>query len=101
VRSHFGKWKSTPTPTGSIFGMGPSVEEWPSFGRLHKNGAGAFGAGSILVESILVDGKAANIAMQATLLKGHTSTESPMPKMLPVGGTFRFPEHSTLHTCFT
>jgi len=81
------KWKTTPTPTGSIFGVGPSVGVWPSvgvgcmamfaafpstgmeaaFGRLHKNG------------------KSANIAMQPTTTGGHTRTEGPMPKMLPEG----------------
>ena len=47
-----------------------------AFGRLHNNGAGAFGAGSIVVESILVDGKAAKIAMQPT----PTPTEGPHAK---------------------
>jgi len=62
----FKRWKSTPNPTGSIFGIWPSVGVWPSvqvgcmamiaafpspsmdaaFGRLHENGAGALGAGS-------------------------------------------------------
>ena len=40
---------------------------------------------SILVESTLVDGKAANTAMQPVLTEGHIPTEGPMPKMLPVG----------------
>ena len=34
---------------------------------------------------VLEDGKAANIAMQHTPTGGHTPTEGPMPKMLPVG----------------
>ena len=36
-----------------------------AFGRLHDNGAGAPGARPIVVESIKVDGKAANVAIQS------------------------------------
>jgi len=53
----------------------PSTNVDPAFGRLHKNGAGTFGASSIVVESVLVDGKAANIAMQPTPIEGPTPTE--------------------------
>ena len=69
----------------AMFAAFPSTNMEAAFGRLHNNGAGAFGAGSIVVESILVDGKAANIAMQPTPTEGHTPTEGSMPKMLPVG----------------
>jgi len=51
----------------------PSSHMEAAFGGLHKNGAGGEGAGSILVESILEDGKAANLAMQPT----PTPTEGP------------------------
>ena len=49
----------------AMFAAFPSTNMEAAFGRLHNNGAGAFGAGSIVVESITVDGKAANIAMKA------------------------------------
>ena len=35
-----------------------------AFGRLHNSGAGAFGARPTVVESIMLDGEAANIAIQ-------------------------------------
>jgi len=69
----------------AMFAAFPSTSMEAAFGRLHKNGAGVFGAGSILVESILVDGKAGHIAMQPTPTEGHTPTDGFMPKMLPLG----------------
>ena len=42
----------------------PSTIMETAFGRLHNNGAGAFGTRPIVVESIMVDGKEANIAIQ-------------------------------------
>ena len=36
----------------------------PAFGRLHNSGPGAFGARPTVVECIMMDGKAANIAIQ-------------------------------------
>ena len=50
----------------------PTIMEAAS-GRLHNNGAGAFGARPIVVESIMVDGKEANIAIQLI------PNESPSP----------------------
>ena len=40
----------------------PSTIMEAAFGRLHNNGAGASGARPIVVETIMVDGEAANIA---------------------------------------
>ena len=42
----------------------PSTIMEAAFGRLHNNGAGASGARPIVVDSIMVDGKVANIAIQ-------------------------------------
>ena len=42
----------------------PSTTMEAALGRLHNSGAGAFGARPTVVESIMVDGKAANIAIQ-------------------------------------
>ena len=43
-----------------------------AFGRLHHNsGAGAFGARPTVVKSIMVDGKAANIAIQVISDESH------------------------------
>ena len=50
----------------AMFAAFPPPNMEAAFGRLHNSGAGAFGAGSTVVESILVDGKAANIAIQPT-----------------------------------
>ena len=57
----------------AMFASFPSTIMEAAFGRLHNNGAGAFGARPIGVESIMVDGKAANIAIQ------HIPDESPSP----------------------
>ena len=43
----------------------PSTIMEAAFGRLHNSAAGAFGAGSTVVDSIVVDGKAAIIAIQS------------------------------------
>ena len=43
----------------------PSTSMEAAFGRLHNSAAGAFGTHGTVVESIVVDGKAANIAIQA------------------------------------
>ena len=48
----------------AMFAAFPSTIMEAAFGRLHNNGAGASGAHPIVVESIMVDGKAANIAIQ-------------------------------------
>ena len=48
----------------ALFAAFPSTIMEAAFGRLHNNGAGAFGARPIVVESIMVDGKEANIAIQ-------------------------------------
>ena len=48
----------------AMFAASPSSIMEAAFGRLHNNGASASGARPIGVESIMVDGKAANIAMQ-------------------------------------
>ena len=45
-----------------MFAAFPSTIMEAAFGRLHNSGAGAFDARPIGVESIMVDGKAANIA---------------------------------------
>ena len=42
----------------------PSTIMEATFGRLHNNGVGASGAGPIVVDSIVVDEKAASIAIQ-------------------------------------
>ena len=57
---------------------------------IHKYGCGAFGAGSILVESILVDGEAASIAMRPTPTEGHTPTEGTLTKTLPIAAGVLF-----------
>ena len=79
--SNSGKLKAPPPLLKAPFGMG-AFSRGRSFSRssLHgyvcrlsiHHGAGAFGAGSIVVESILVDGKAPNIAMQPTPIDGPT-----------------------------
>ena len=46
----------------AMFAAFPSTIMEAAFGRLHNNGAGA--SGPIVVDSIMVDGKAANIAIQ-------------------------------------
>ena len=56
----------------ATFAAFPSTIMEAAFGRLH-NGAGAFGVRPIDVESIMVDGKTANIAIQ------HIPDESPSP----------------------
>ena len=48
----------------AMFAALPSTIMEAGFGRLHNSGAGAFGAFPTVVESIMVDGKAANIAIQ-------------------------------------
>ena len=48
----------------AMFAAFPSTIPEAAFGRLHNNGASAGGARPIVVESIMVDGMAANIAMQ-------------------------------------
>ena len=48
----------------AVFAAFPSTIPEAAFGRLHNNGEGTSGARPIVVESIMVDGKAANIAMQ-------------------------------------
>ena len=48
----------------AVFASFPSTIMEAAFGRLHNNGPGAFGARPIVVESIMVDGKEANIAIQ-------------------------------------
>ena len=50
----------------AMFAVFPStiMEVAVAFGRLHNNGAGTSGARPIVVESTIVDGKAANIAIQ-------------------------------------
>ena len=47
----------------AMFAAFPSIIMEAAFGRLHSNGAGAFGARPIVEESIPVDAKAANIAI--------------------------------------
>ena len=42
-----------------------------AFGRLHNSGAGAFGARPTVVESIMVDRKAANIVIQLIPNEAH------------------------------
>ena len=48
----------------AMFAALPSTILGAAFGRLHNNGAGASGARPIVGDSIMVDGKAANIAIQ-------------------------------------
>ena len=48
----------------AVFAAFPTTIMEAAFGRLHNNGAGASGARPIVVDSIMVDGKAANIAIQ-------------------------------------
>ena len=52
-----------------------------SYGRLHNNGAGASGAGSTVVDSIIVDGKATNIAIQLT--PSHADSAGVVQAWLP------------------
>ena len=44
----------------------PSTNMEAAFGRLHNRNASAFGAGASVVGSIMVDGKAAHVAVQPT-----------------------------------
>ena len=48
----------------AMFAAFPSTIMEAAFGRLHNSGAGACGARPTVVETIMVDGKAANIAIQ-------------------------------------
>ena len=48
----------------AMFAVFPSTIMEAAFGRLHNSGAGAFGAHPTVVGSVMVDGKAANIAIQ-------------------------------------
>ena len=48
----------------AMFAAFPSTIMEAASGRLHNNGAGASGARPIVVVSIMVDGEAANIAIQ-------------------------------------
>ena len=48
----------------AMLAASPSSIMEAAFGRLYTSGAGAFGARLTLVESILLDGEAANIAIQ-------------------------------------
>ena len=57
----------------------PSTNMEAAFVRLHNKGAGACGARPLVVESILVDGKASIVALQLT----------PTPKEMP---NFEFPK---------
>ena len=47
----------------AMFAASPSSFMEAAFGRLHNSGAGAFGARPTVVESIMLDGEAANIAI--------------------------------------
>ena len=49
----------------AMFAAFPSTIMEAAFGRLQNNGADASGARPIVVESIVVEGKAANIAIQS------------------------------------
>ena len=51
----------------ATFAALPTTIMEAAFGRLHNNGAGASGASPIVVESIMVEGKAANVAIQPIL----------------------------------
>ena len=71
------------------FAVFPSSNMEAVFDRLQQNGTDASGACPIVVESILEDGKAANIAMQPT----PTPTEGPHAKKgrsVGVGVLFHF-----------
>ena len=62
-----------------MFAAFPSTIMEAAFGRLHNSGAGAFGARPTVVESMMVDGNAANIAIQPIpndSLKTNTHTQS-------------------------
>ena len=48
----------------AMFAAFPSTIVEAAFGRLHNQGAGASGARSIVVESIVVDGKAGNMGIR-------------------------------------
>ena len=48
----------------AMFAAFPSTIMEATFGRLHNNGERASGARPIVVESIMVNGKAANIAIR-------------------------------------
>lgn len=77
------------------FAAVPSTDMEATFGRLHKNGVGVFGAGSIVRECILVNGRATNIDMQTAPTEGATHTAGPMPKnaVCRGWGTFPFPDN--------
>ena len=64
----------------AIFAAFPSTIMEVAFGRLHKSGAGAFGARTTVVESIMVDGKAANIGIQ--LYPNEAQGSNPMKATL-------------------
>ena len=49
-----------------LFAALPPTNMEAAFGRLHNSGTGAFGARPTVVESIMVDGKAASMAIQTT-----------------------------------
>ena len=51
----------------AMFAAFPSTIKEAAFGCLHNSGAGASGAGSTVVDSIIVDGNAASIATQPSL----------------------------------
>ena len=62
----------------AMFAAFPSTIVEVAFGRLHNNGAGASGARPIVVESVMVHEKAANIAMPpiaTDLLTAYTHTK--------------------------
>ena len=67
---HWG-WLSSGITCMAMFAAFPSTIMEAAFGRLHNSGAGAFGARPTVVESIMVDGKAANIAIQVIPDESH------------------------------
>ena len=48
----------------AMFATCPSTIMDAAFGRLHNSGVGAFGVHPTVLESIMVDGQAVNIAIQ-------------------------------------
>ena len=73
--TYFGVFTASPAPTH------PSIKD-AAFGRLHNSGAGAFGARPTVVDSIMVDGKLANIAINPSPMINLKPIPIPIPRLL-------------------
>ena len=68
----------------AMFAAFPSTIMEAAFGRLHNNGAGASGARPIVVDSIMVDGKATNIAIPPIPKDSLTTCTTPSSGCKPM-----------------